>query len=233
MTRTSSSAAAVRSNLRHKSEHTMTATANTASTPGIVVSTPLVAGGPGLNHVEGAVASTPLTTQRRAARGTRRSPRRAAVIAAIAVAVGGAGIAGQAVADSGTMKVSGSVETLLGPGPDCAAPTGLCFPGEIRGSLTGPVEGEVNSFTPTQQPGVSLADASVTIHTKHGDLYIAHEQVVYNTDPAGKGEFAWQMQITSGTGRYAGATGYLQGTGHADPTSGVSEATYAGEITPG
>jgi hypothetical protein len=77
---------------------------------------------------------------------------------------------------------------------------------------------------------VALVDATVTIHTHHGDLNFAHEQIVYNTTPNGRGEFSWVLEITSGTGRYAGATGYLQGAGNAPPSTGVSTSKYLGEI---
>jgi hypothetical protein len=78
---------------------------------------------------------------------------------------------------------------------------------------------------------VALVDATVTIHTQHGDLNFAHEQIVYNTAPNVRGEFSWLLEITSGTGRYAGATGYLQGAGNAPPATGVSTSKYIGEIT--
>jgi len=168
-----------------------------------------------------------------AARGWRsRRPglRRAAVAALVAGAAAGAGVAAQATAQPATLKVTGHVETLLAASPDCASPTGLCFAGDVHGVISGPIRGELNSSTPTQQPGVQLVDVTATIHTRQGDLSFAHEQVIYNTTPDGRGEFAWQAQITGGTGRYAGATGYVQGAGNAPPSTGVSTSSYAGEI---
>jgi len=157
---------------------------------------------------------------------------RRSALAVVAVgAVAGAGLASQATAQPSAMKVSGKIETLLGPGPNCTAATGLCFAGKVHGDVKGTIKGVVNSFVPTQQPDVALVDATVTIHTHHGDLNFAHEQVVYNTTPNGRGEFAWLLEITSGTGRYAGATGYLQGAGNAPPSTGVSTSKYIGEIT--
>lgn len=46
-----------------------------------------------------------------------------------------------------------------------------------------------------------LVDAMMTIKTNNGTLTLAHELVLFNTDPEARGEFAWQMQMTSGTGR--------------------------------
>ena len=157
--------------------------------------------------------------------------RRSALAVVAAGAVAGAGLASQATAQPSVMKVTGKLESLLGPGPNCTAATGLCFAGSINGDVSGTIKGAVNSFVPTQQPDVSLVDATVTIHTHHGDLNFAHEQVVYNTTPNGRGEFSWLLEITGGTGRYAGATGYLQGAGNAPPATGVSTSKYIGEIT--
>ena len=91
----------------------------------------------------------------------------------------------------------------------------------------------MNSITPTAQPDIALVDASVTIHTRDGDLHFEHEQILYNINPTGRGEFAWILEITSGTGRYAGATGYIQGAGNAPPATGLSTSRYIGEITLG
>lgn len=156
--------------------------------------------------------------------------RRAAAVVLVAGAAAGAGLAGQATAQPATVKVTGHIKTLLAGGPDCASATGLCFAGDVHGVVRGTIKGELNSATPTQQPGVQLIDATTTIHTRVGDLSFAHEQVVYNTTPDGRGEFSWLMEITGGTGRYAGATGYLQGAGNAPPATGVSTSDYIGEI---
>ena len=161
---------------------------------------------------------------------TRRRLRRC-VVAAVAVA--GVGVLGlsQATAQPATMKVSGTFKNVVTPtGPSCAAPGGLCIKGKFGGKISGPDEGVVNSVTPTAQPDVVLGDANVTIHTKHGDLQFAHELFVYNTAPNGKGEFSWLMEITGGTGRYATATGYLQGVGTSPPSTNISRGTYVGEI---
>jgi hypothetical protein len=74
--------------------------------------------------------------------------RRSAVAVVAAGAVAGAGVASQATAQPSALKVSGKIETLLGPSPACTAAAGLCFAGEIHGDVKGEVEGTVNSFTP-------------------------------------------------------------------------------------
>jgi len=80
---------------------------------------------------------------------------------------------------------------------------------------------------------VVLIDASFTIHAPHGDLNVAHEQIVYNTAPSSDGEFSILGEVTSGTGRYAGATGYVMGVGTRPLSTGVATGSYVGEITLG
>ena len=161
---------------------------------------------------------------------TRSRLRRATIAGLVAGAAAIVAIAPQATAQPATLKIDGKIKTQLA---SCAAPAGLCFDGTVKGDLKGTIHGDINSLAPTQQPGVQLVDVTTTIHTKKGDLHFAHEQVVYNTTPDGDGEFSWLMEITGGTGIYAGATGYMQGAGNAPPATGVSTSPYVGEITLG
>jgi hypothetical protein len=160
---------------------------------------------------------------------TMQTLRRVLVAIVATAGVAGAAVASQATAHSGALKVKGTFETQTFTGSKCAAPTGQCFAGTFRGSVRGPVDGSLTSVTPTQQPGVVLIDVSSTIHTPRGDLTSGHQQIVSNTSPTGSGEFSVLSEISSGTGRYAGATGYLQGVGTMSP-SGHSTGTYVGEI---
>lgn len=74
----------------------------------------------------------------------------------------------------------------------------------------GPDEGSVNTLAPTSEPGVVFGDATAKIHDTHGDL-TCHELFLYNTSPTSDGHLSWLCEITNGTGRYAGASGYLEG----------------------
>jgi hypothetical protein len=162
---------------------------------------------------------------------TMQTLRRALFAIVATVAVVGAVVASQATANPGALKkVKGMFETRTFTGPRCAAPTGQCFEGTFRGSIRGTVDGSLTSVTATRQPGVVLIDVSSTIHTPRGDLTSDHQQIVSNTSPSGSGEFSVLSEISSGTGRYAGATGYLHGVGTMSP-SGHSTGTYVGEIT--
>ena len=147
----------------------------------------------------------------------------------VAAAVGGAAIANPASAKPGTVKVKGTFENQVFSGKNCASPVQLCLKGEFRGSLKGPDEGVVHSTTPTTKPDVVLGDMTLTIHDKRGDLS-CHELFLLNIAPTGEGPFSWLCEITSGTGRYVGASGYLQGIGLSSPSTGASTGTYRGVI---
>jgi hypothetical protein len=159
----------------------------------------------------------------------QRSMGRALIAIVVAAAVGGAAVASPAAAKPGTVKVKGTFENQIFSGPKCASPVRLCVKGEFRGSLKGPDEAVAHSMTPTTEPHVVLGDMTLTIHDKRGDL-TCHELFLFNTAPSGEGPFSWLCEITSGTRRYAGASGYLQGIGLSAPSSGASIGTYRGVI---
>jgi hypothetical protein len=169
----------------------------------------------------------------RARRLARPRLRHALVALVATVVVGGAGLASQAAAQPGTVKVKGTFDSQTVTGPSCTAPTDQCFEGAFHGSLHGSTHGSLLSVIPTQQSDVVLIDASLTLHTPHGDLTFAHEQIVYNTSPSGNGEFSILAEVTGGTGRYTGATGYIQGVGTRPLSTGVARGSYVGEITLG
>ena len=178
-------------------------------------------------------SSTPALTR---IRGRFGAPRRPLAVASVGLAATVAiaaitGIAGQAAAKPSVLKVKGHYKTQLASGPDCKAATKQCFAGKIYGEdISGSFTGGINSITPTAQEDVMLIDAVTKITTKRGNLHFAHQQAVYNVNPTGRGEFSWILRITRGTGRYAGATGYLQGIGNTPPSTGKSTSAYFGEI---
>jgi hypothetical protein len=156
--------------------------------------------------------------------------RRSLIAIAVAGAVGSAAFASPATAESGTVKVKGTLANQTITGPDCASPVDLCFKGEIRGSLKGRDEGIVQTLMPTSDPDVVFGEADLKIQDKQGDLN-CRELFVLNISPTDDGHFSWNCEITGGTGRYAGASGYLHGIGNASPTTGATTATYRGVIT--
>jgi hypothetical protein len=139
-----------------------------------------------------------------------------ALVALIAtVTVGGASLASQATAQPATLKVKGTFDSKPVTGPSCTAPTGQCFAGAFHGQIQGKTKGAVLSVTPTQQPGVSLFDASFTVHTRKGDLTFAHDLILYNTTPSGKGELSILAEITGGRAAMQGPRGTCRPLGPA------------------
>lgn len=155
--------------------------------------------------------------------------RRALAAGVIASALA-AGLAGGAGATPRSLLMRGTFNTPTFSGPSCPSPVGLCFAGQFRGTLNGPAEAVANSLTPTAQAGVVLGDARIVIHDLLGDVACSNQQVVFNLSPTSDGEFALLCEVTSGTRRYAGATGYLYGTGNVTPSTGQTSGTYAGKI---
>ena len=78
--------------------------------------------------------------QRNASRAATRSRQRRATVATLVAGTAAiAGLVSQASAQPATMEVTGHVATQVTGGPDCAAPTGQCFEGEITGVISGSV----------------------------------------------------------------------------------------------
>jgi hypothetical protein len=152
------------------------------------------------------------------------------IVVIVTAAAAGAGLASQATAAPHTLKVKGTFKNPLVTGPECASPVDLCFKGNFYGSLKGPDEGVVNSLTPTQTPDVSHGQADLTIHDKRGDL-TCNEEFLYNTSPTSDGHVAFLCEITGGTGRYAGASGYIEGVGITPPETATTTGAYVGVIT--
>jgi hypothetical protein len=176
-------------------------------------------------------SATPKSTRTRGRLGGRRFSLRVACVGFAVGAVAIGAIAGHATAKPSVLKVKGHYRAQVAAGPDCEAATGQCFAGRIYGrALSGSFSGAINAITPTAQEDVMLVDAATTIRTRRGSLHFAHQQAVYNVNPTGRGEFSWILRITRGTGRYAGATGYLAGAGNTPPSTGRSTSTYFGEI---
>ena len=175
-----------------------------------------------------------MSTRIRGRLGAGRRPLRAAAVgvAAGVIAIGAiAGIAGQATAKSSVLKVKGHYRSQLAQGPDCQAATGSALPAGSTGGRSAVLHRW------HQQHHADGAGGRDAHRCGHDDPHqarqpdFAHQQAVYNVTPTGRGEFSWILRITGGTGRFAGATGYLAGAGNTPPSTGRSTSTYFGEIT--
>ena len=125
------------------------------------------------------------------------------------------------------MKISGTLTSALSTGA-CASPVGICTTGEFRGDglLKGRTRFVADSLQPsasTEAPTTLVYSGLLTIQTKAGTLTTRDTGILDTAN----GLVAARDVIVSGTGIFAGATGYLlfQGTG---TSTFVNEAS--GEI---
>lgn len=161
---------------------------------------------------------------------TRRVTRiatRGTVLAALAAT---ALVAGRAGADPASLPLHGRLQAHSVTGSDCLSPVGTCFAGTFQGSLRGPGAFTGSAVSGTSTPNVVLLSGELVIHDNAGDVYCS-EEAVLDTTPGSDGAFAFLCVITGGTGKWAGASGYLQSTGtFVAPEGG---GTYTGRIVLG
>lgn len=159
--------------------------------------------------------------------GRRAAPAAFIILAACLAVVGATRRAGAA---SRSHPVKGHAVFQLAPGPGCGSPFGICTSGTIAGDIRGTIQGVARAFSPGVDPSVpSVASYvnGIVIRTAEGDL-MCTEAGAANT--AGDGEFSGLCEITGGTGRLAGASGYLHFFGVFNPVSGGSY-DYVGKVT--
>ena len=161
---------------------------------------------------------------------TVKAPRRSRALAlAVAGALGAALFTTGADASQTSFPARGTITAQALSGPSCLAPAGLCFVGAARGSLNGPAEFDVATVTPSASPGVMFVSGTLTVHDHRGDLFCT-EEAVLNTSAGSDGEFVFLCEITGGTGKWSGASGYLQALGTVDPATGEGTGEYSGKI---
>lgn len=140
-----------------------------------------------------------------------------AVLAALALAASGA--------LAGSRTVQGEVVDQVVTDGSCTAI--ICTRGVYSGTIRGSFELAITSLAPTDPPNVQSFVGHSTIHTAKGDLRCA-DSGSFNADPQSAGEGVHLCVITGGTGRYAGATGYLQERLHFAGSEG--RGIYTGEV---
>lgn len=108
--------------------------------------------------------------------------------------------------------------------PDCTSVTGVCS----RFSIKGAIKGDGVVFIDTIPTAEGLSHAHTVIHTKRGDL-MCSEIAIFDLVGSDHG-FVDLCIVTGGTGRYAGATGYIQEVGTFDFTTNVGGGHYHGKL---
>jgi hypothetical protein len=117
--------------------------------------------------------------------------------------------AGPVDASSKEKRVKGSFDGTISTGPGCTSPAGLCGTAVFKGGLKGDAEFAAQSASPTGTAGLTLVNSTGAVHTKDGDLVFEGSGIA-NLTPGSDGETVAIIIITGGTGKWAGASGYLQ-----------------------
>ena len=143
--------------------------------------------------------------------GANRRLLRAVAVAAIVTT----GIAGGASAGASprSQRAFGTFTSRIFNGPGCSSPVDLCSTGRIMGTFNGALDLVATSMTPTPAPGVTLVVGDAVIRDARGVVRCT-ESILLDTTAGGDGEFSALCEITGGTGRWAGASGYLHVTGN-------------------
>jgi hypothetical protein len=163
------------------------------------------------------------------------SARRVAVAAAALMGVGGLAAGLQvmpASASTRTELVAGTFQGTAFSGSGCPSPLNLCSAGSIQGSINGPDQLVVQSFSAIPSSNLSVIDSTVVIHDVRGDI-LCREDITYNGNPGGDGEFAGLCEVTGGTGHWTAATGYLELAGTFLPGQPKSSGVYVGKVNVG
>lgn len=146
----------------------------------------------------------------------------------VVVGLAAGGLATTAQAAPRSLSLHGSYSTHEMP-VGCTSPVGFCLVDVFRGTLKGPALGITQSISPTPDPLVFEADTTLVIHDFRGDL-TCRAQSLFGTEAGNDGEFVFLCRVTSGTRRFAGATGYILSYGAMPPGTTRVRTVYSGRI---
>jgi hypothetical protein len=147
-----------------------------------------------------------------------------AVVAALALA-----LSSGALAASGCKKIDGNLTLKPLPPTACSSPVGVCSTGTLRGDLAGTFSFTGTSLIPTVDSpttGVFVLTGDNQITTSDGTL-VTKDAIVWRN--GGRGDFAEVDTVIAGTGKWSGATGYINAIGFFDFAKGGT-ADYTGEV---
>ena len=128
-------------------------------------------------------------------------------------------------ASQGSTSLHGKFRSIMNffP-PACTSVTQVCSSFNATGDIKG--DGVVNVDTYPDANGISKAHT--VIHTRKGDLTCS-EWAVFDVSP-GDHPFVDLCLINGGTGKYDGATGYIQEVGTFDFANNVGQLDYYGKL---
>jgi hypothetical protein len=151
----------------------------------------------------------------------------AAVVAALTLT------AGQSTAATGCIPVSGRyVEHAVG-GPECLSPVDLCIAGDYRGDISGSFAGSATALIATADTASTTVSAFTSNSTITGAVkryrgaLLVKNAGVFTSTP--DGSIVDLQTIVGGTGRLAGATGFIRASGTFSFTDGGT-SVYEGSV---
>jgi hypothetical protein len=115
----------------------------------------------------------------------------------------------------------------------CATSADLaCTQSTLHGDLNGTSNSAVTSVVESGTAGVIFSNVTIVLTAPDGSTLDNSGSGVNNVSPASAGESVLLGELTGGTGRFAGASGYLQIRATFSAASGVpGSGDYQGELT--
>jgi hypothetical protein len=112
--------------------------------------------------------------------------------------------------------VNGRFDLQASTGPHCPPPLQICMSGSVNGKVNGTFTFQPATFEPTASlPSTLLTTGTATVQDGTDSLQCEHAGALQigNDGPNAHGPFVSLCIITGGTGKWAGAQGYLRISG--------------------
>jgi hypothetical protein len=130
---------------------------------------------------------------------------------------------------AGVQQVHGHILSQQVTGEGCSSPVGLCTAGRFIGTIKGDFEFFATSiFTSGFSPTVFFYTGEIVAHTNQGDFRCIDTGALDVVSP--DGQFVDLCTVASGTGDWAGATGYIQIVGTFTAAEG-GNSDYRGKVS--
>ena len=128
--------------------------------------------------------------------------------------------------------VNGHFDLQASTGPECPPPLHICMSGRVNGKVNGTFNFQPATFeSTTGMPTTLLTTGTATVESGADTLRCEHAGALQigNDGPNADGPFVSLCIVTGGTGKWAGAQGYLRITGTFTLTAGGA-GSYDGTL---
>lgn len=141
-------------------------------------------------------------------------------------------LAGASVVAAQCVPVAGGFTSVGVVGPPCGSPILLCTDGTLTGDLAGKYDFTMASLAPALAPGDPLlfVFTGTSLITTGAGQISAEDQGKLRFNPAGPSPFVTLVQVKSGSGAFAGATGVIVATGELDFSTNKAVGAYTGAL---